>query len=133
MAGILTAYRLQQAGVKCIVAEAKTVGCGVTKNTTAKVTAQHGLIYSDIIKRRGVEAAKAYYEANRQAVADFKKLSEKYPCDFQEKSAFVYAVDRRDKLEREAQAYRQIGLSADLQETPPLPISTVGALEMKNQ
>lgn len=133
MAGILTAYRLQQAGVKCIVAEAQTVGGGVTQNTTAKVTAQHGLIYSDIIKRRGVEAAKAYYAANQQAVADFKELSEKYPCDFQEKSAFVYSVDQREKLEREAQAYQQIGLPADLQEAPPLPISTVGALEMKNQ
>lgn len=133
MVGILTAYRLQQAGVKCIVAEAGTVGCGITKNTTAKVTAQHGLIYSDIIKRRGVEAAKAYYETNQQAVAEFKKLAETYPCDFEGKSAFVYSVNQRDKLEQEAQAYQKIGLAGDLQETVPFPLPVVGALEMKNQ
>ena len=87
MAGILTAYRLGQAGVNCVVAEARTVGDGITKNTTAKVTAQHGLIYKDIIRRRGLEMAKAYLKANGQAVADFRDLSKQYPCDFEEKTA----------------------------------------------
>lgn len=133
MAGILTAYRLQQAGVNCIVAEGETVGSGITKNTTAKVTAQHGLIYGDIIKRRGVETAKAYLQANQQAVADFRTLSEQYPCDFEEKTAFVYSRDRRDKLEQEAQAYQKLDLSANLMESLPLPIDTVGALGMAQQ
>ena len=88
MAGILTAYRLGQAGVGCVVAEGRTVGGGITQNTTAKVTAQHGLIYDDILRRRGLEAAAAYLQANQQAVADFRSLSQKYPCDFEEETAF---------------------------------------------
>ena len=43
--------------------EAKTVGSGQTRNTTAKITSQHGLIYHkpvsythlDVYKRQGLE------------------------------------------------------------------------------
>ena len=35
IAGILCAYRLKKAGVNCIVAEAKEILDGITKNTTA--------------------------------------------------------------------------------------------------
>ena len=45
MCGLLCAYFLQQAGVRYALAEANTIGSGVTKNTTAKITSQHGLIY----------------------------------------------------------------------------------------
>ena len=43
MAGILCAYRLHQAGVPYLLAEAESIGNGTTKNTTAKLTSQHGL------------------------------------------------------------------------------------------
>lgn len=133
MAGILTAYRLGQAGVNCVVVEGRTVGDGITKNTTAKVTAQHGLIYGDIIRRRGLEMAKAYLKANQQAVADFRNLSKQYPCDFEEKTAYVYSRDRRDKLEQEARAYEKMGLAADWREKVPVPVETAGTLGMAHQ
>ena len=41
LAGILCAYRLQEAGVECAVVEADRIGCGVSGHTTAKITAQH--------------------------------------------------------------------------------------------
>ncbi len=133
MAGILTAYRMQQAGARCIVAEAKVVGSGITQNTTAKVTAQHGLIYGDIIKKRGLDAAQMYLTANQQAVADFCTLAEQYPCNFEAQNAYVYTTDNRDKLEQEAQAYQNLGLAADIVECPSLPIPVEGALCMHNQ
>lgn len=135
MAGILTAYRLQQAGVRCVVAEAKTVGSGITQNTTAKVTAQHGLIYGDIIKRRGLETAKMYLAANQQAITDFCALAEQYPCDFEEQNAYVYVTDteHREKLEQEARAYQQLGLAADIVDCPTLPVPVMGALSMDRQ
>ena len=43
MAGILTAWFLRQHGLSVIVLEANRVGSGQTQNTTAKITAQHGL------------------------------------------------------------------------------------------
>ena len=41
MAGILIAYFLEQAGVDYMLVEGKTIGDGITKKTTAKITSQH--------------------------------------------------------------------------------------------
>ena len=51
MAGLLCAYQLKKAGVDCIVAERKRIASGVTGDTTAKLTSQHGLIYSKLAKK----------------------------------------------------------------------------------
>ena len=53
MAGILTAWFLRQHGLSVIVLEANRVGSGQTQNTTAKITAQHGLIYERLIDQLG--------------------------------------------------------------------------------
>lgn len=60
LAGILTAYYLQQRGIKTIVLEADRIGSGQTKNTIAKITAQHNLIYHKLIQDFGEEKAKQY-------------------------------------------------------------------------
>ena len=133
MAGILTAYKLKEAGISSIVVEAKTIGSGTTQNTTAKITAQHGLIYADIIKRYGIEKAQLYYNANTNAISDFRVLSERYPCDFESKTAFVYTTESRAKIEREAGAYLKIGIPAKIEDKLPLPISVQSACSMENQ
>lgn len=58
MAGILTAYFLKQKGKECIVLEAGRIGSGQTRNTTAKVTSQHDLIYADLIRTKGEKQAR---------------------------------------------------------------------------
>lgn len=133
LAGILTAWRLKQAGISCIVAEARTVGGGVTKNTTAKITAQHGLIYADMIKRFGMEKARLYYDTNTRAVEAYRSLGAQFDCDIKEQTAFVYSTDSRAKLEREAEAYQKLKIGAGIKETLPLPVKTVGAVVMENQ
>jgi len=133
MCGILTAYWLQEAGLRCIVVEAKEVGGGATHNTTAKITAQHGLIYADLIERFGLEKARQYYETNSKTVARFHALDKQYPCDFEAQTAYVYATDARRKLEREAEAYHRLGLLSRIEERPPLPLDAVGVLAMEGQ
>lgn len=133
MAGILLAYRLKEAGLGCIVAEAKTIGSGATKNTTAKITAQHGLIYAELIARGGIEKARMYYQINTKAINDFQKLSSQFPCDFETKAAYVYSTDNREMLEKEAEAYLKIGIPAHIKENLLLPVKIKGALEMENQ
>ena len=51
IAGVLCAYLLHQAGVLYLLLEAETIGGGITKNTTAKITSQHGLIYDKLIRK----------------------------------------------------------------------------------
>ena len=49
--GLLCAWSLTQAGVDCLLAEADTLCSGVTGNTTAKITAQHRLVYHKLLNR----------------------------------------------------------------------------------
>ncbi len=83
MAGVLCAYRLEQAGVPYLLAEAKEIGGGVTKGTTAVLTAQHDALYTDLIAKFGVQKAKQYLDANLWAVRKFQELAKVYPCDFE--------------------------------------------------
>ena len=63
LTGLLCAYMLKNAGVDCILAEAGRICSGITRNTTAKITFAHGLLYDKLIKRFGQEPARLYLEA----------------------------------------------------------------------
>ena len=133
LCGILTAYFLKEAGARPIVVEAKQIGGGVTQNTTAKITAQHGLIYADLIARFGTERALQYYRANTRAIQRYRALAERFPCDFEEKTAHVYSTSNQQKLEREAEAYQKLQIPGKLTGSPDLPLETVGAVSMEGQ
>lgn len=75
IAGILCAYELQKAGVDYALIESERICGGITKNTTAKITSQHGLIYQDLIKKFGTEKARAHYDAKRARKAETGKNS----------------------------------------------------------
>ena len=87
MAGVLCAYLLHHAGVPYMLAEAETVCGGITKNTTAKLNSQHGLIYDKLIRTLGIERAKGYLSANQEALQKYRVLCDGIDCDFEEKNA----------------------------------------------
>ncbi len=131
--GLLCAYFLQERGIDYLLAEGEEICHGVTGNTTAKITAQHGLIYAQMIKHKGMEKTKLYLEANQRAVRKYAELAQRSGCDFVEKNAYVYSIDNRKKLEEEAEAYRLLGLGDEIVDTPELPFSTAGAVMMRQQ
>ena len=131
--GILCAYFLQERGIDYLLAEGQEICHGVTGDTTAKITAQHGLVYAKMIRHMGLEKTKLYLEANQKDVRNYAELAKNYACDFIEKASFVYSVDDRRKLEKEADSYRLLGLSDEMVETPELPFATAGAVVMQNQ
>lgn len=128
MAGILCAYFLQERGIDYILVEGSTIGSGITGNTTAKITSQHGLIYNKLLKSAGMEKAKWYLEANQNAVKKYFELCRDIDCDFEEKTAGVYSLDNRKKLEDEAEALHKLGFHSEILETEELPFPTVGAV-----
>lgn len=132
IAGVLTAYFLQQNGVKYALVEKGRICSGNTQNTTAKITAQHGLIYSKILRRSGVDAARKYLEANTAALNKYAELCEDIECDFEVKDNYVYSSNRA-KLEKEMLALQKIGYRAELYSEIPLPIRTAGAVKFPNQ
>ncbi len=133
MAGVLCAYRLAQAGVDCALVEADRIGCGITKNTTAKITAQHGLIYDKLIREFGVERARLYLEANQKALEEYCALCKNIDCDFEKKDSFVYSLGNRKKLDQELKALDKLGVGAEFVKDIPLPFPTVGAVKFRNQ
>lgn len=133
MAGLLCAYFLQEKGVDYMLVEGRRICSGVTKNTTAKITAQHGLIYGKLLKQNGAEKAKMYLEANQRAVEKYFQLCRDIDCDFQEKTSYIYSKDDPGKLEAEAEALHQIGYETKIAGTPELPFQTVGAVEFAHQ
>lgn len=133
MAGILCAYQLQQKGARVILVEAETIGSGTTGNTTAKITAQHGLIYKNMIKKHGTDKAIQYYQANSMALHAYHRLSQKVAFDYENKTAYIYSVSTSKHLEEEAAVYAQLGIPYHFQHNPPLPFKNVGALGMAGQ
>jgi len=133
MAGVLCAYQLQQAGVSYTLVEADTLCSGITKNTTAKITSQHGLIYGQLIRRFGVEGAQMYLRANEDALDTYRDLCADIACDFEEKDAFVYALNDREKIEKELSALEKLGYPAEFAETLPLPFPVAGAVKFPRQ
>lgn len=133
LAGILCASLLKARGIDCVVVEAKQIGTGVSCKTTAKVTAQHGLIYSQIEKKYGFPAAKKYLEANQAAVEAYRSLAQSIPCDFEEKNAYVYSQNNLQKLDAEARLYQRMGIEPVFLKQAPIPVGNVGALGMVRQ
>ncbi len=131
--GVLCAYLLEKAGVDYRLVEAKEIGSGITKDTTAKITCQHGLIYQKIADTYGLEQAGQYLSANRAALEQYHRLCGDVDCEFQFQDSFVYATENREKLEREANIIRRLGCPASLVTDVPLPVSTVGAVSIPGQ
>ncbi len=133
IAGILCAYTLKQEGVDCVLVEADRVCNGVTGNTTAKITVQHGLIYDTIIRQYGTETARLYLKAQQMALKRYDHLCRNISCHYTLQDACVYTVDDLRALEREAAAYERIGLKAKFCQHVDLPVNTQGALRVANQ
>lgn len=135
MAGILTAYMLSKKGAQVIVLEADRVGSGQTGRTTAKITAQHGVLYSKIVESFGRETAKLYAAANMQAVNRYKTIieHENIDCDFKRSNAYLYSVISREPLIKEAETARALGIDAVFSDDAGLPFKTVGAVSFKNE
>ncbi len=133
IAGILAAYFLQKRGVDYVLVEKNRICSGNTQNTTAKITFQHGIIYSKILKEAGLENAQMYLAANKAAFDEYARICNDINCDYEVKDNFVFSVNNRKKLEDELDALEKIGYKADLAESLPLPIKTQGAVCFRNQ
>ena len=133
LAGLLCAYRLKKAGVDCMLIEADRICQGVSRNTTAKITSQHGLVYGKLLGRFGEEKARLYYEANQKALAAYKDLAGSIECDFEEKDSYIYGVSSVSRLEKEMQALQKLHIPGEFTEETPLPFLVAGAVRFRDQ
>jgi len=135
MAGVLTAYFLQKQGKRVLIVEAKTIASGQTERTTAKITSQHGLKYSKLIKYIGEEKAKLYAQANEQAIAQYARLINELQieCQFERTDAFLYSMLESNALYEEVKAVEKLGIHVEFTTNTELPFEVKGAIKFEKQ
>ena len=137
MAGLLSAYYLKEQGKKVLVLEAKEIASGQTGRTTAKITGQHGLKYSRLIKDVGEKKARLYAQANEAAIREYDRLIQRrqIACQFERVPSYLYTRTPENValLQEEVKAASHLGINAFFTEETELPFSVKGAVCFPNQ
>src|SRR3954452_21479016 len=135
--GLTTAYLLSKSGMSVAVLEARAIALGTTGNTTAKVTALHGLPSARLMGPRAETAAHVYADANQTAVRRVEQIAtdEQIGCDMRRLSAYTYAESQEaaDQVRAEVDAARTAGVDARPAPDIPLPWSIAAAVELPEQ
>ena len=135
--GLTSAYLLKKEGKTVAVLDKDTVGGGTTGRTTGKITAQHNLIYEQLVKKHGEAAARAYGQANSAAIERIASIIKEanIDCDFRREDNYVFTSEASqvDTFKQEAATAEKLGLPAEYVESAPLPFDIVGAVVFRNQ
>lgn len=135
IAGILIGYFLKESGREVILIDKSEIASGNIKNTTAKITAQHDLIYHKLIKEFGEEKARQYANANKTAIRQYKEIIDrrKIDCEFEEQSAYVYSLGDIEEIIKEVEAAAKLGIDAEFVKEVELPFKINGAVKFNKQ
>lgn len=137
--GATTAYFLSKnSNLKIAILDKDKVCMGVSANTTAKITSQHGLFYKYLIQEFGKDFAKKYLFSNQEAIKIISEIIDKenIDCDFELQNAYVFATSEEElvKIEDEVKAVNSLGFNAEFIEKIELPINNIkGAIKFPNQ
>lgn len=135
LAGVLTAYMLQEQGLPVVVLECKETGCGITKNTTAKITSQHGLIYRKLMMYKGEERAREYASSNQKAIELYEEIINRLAidCDYQSMPNYIYTLDNEQRIRQEIEAAQKVGLPVAFTRETTLPFQIKAAVRFDRQ
>ncbi|MFI0807133.1 FAD-dependent oxidoreductase [Streptomyces echinatus] len=137
IAGLSTAHELVRAGLRVAVLEAGRVAAGVTGHTTAKLTAQHTLVYDRLRRTRGPDGARLYARSQSDAIEHAAALVAELgiDCEWETRDAYTYVRDRgrAEEVRAEAEAAREAGLPAVFTTETGLPFPVAGAVRVTGQ
>lgn len=137
IAGLCTAWELARAGREVTVVEADRIAAGVTGHTTAKVTAQHSLIYDDLRRTHGADGARLYARSQQDAVEHIAAVVDELgvDCDLERVPAYTWAESEEQdaKVRAEAEAAAEAGLPASYVTDTGLPFPVRGAVRVEDQ
>lgn len=133
LSGIANAYFLAKEGKDVILLEKDEILCGATGNSTGKFTAQHDIVYADLIKQFGRENARIYYDINREAILFGESIAEGDELRNADSILFSQSKYGTEKLQNEKKAYEDIGISGELGRNSELPLKTEATLTIKGE
>lgn len=135
--GLSAAIELQKSGAEVVVLEGRSVGAGVSGNTTAKLSALQGVTYDSMASSHGEETAAAYAQVNAWGIERVHQLAREHDidCALRQKPAFTYTEDpgQVQGLEAEAAAASAAGLPVELTEETDLPFDVAAAVRCERQ
>ncbi|MGV9010957.1 MAG: FAD-dependent oxidoreductase [Flavobacteriales bacterium] len=121
--GLSTGLALQQAGMKCLILEAHTIGFGTTGGTSAHINTFVDLSYDRMITKHGKENALLVSGAALEAAGRIRQWAKEYApdCNWQPQDAYMYATTDKqvDELESIVEGSRSVGMDASMVEKMP--------------
>jgi glycine/D-amino acid oxidase-like deaminating enzyme/nitrite reductase/ring-hydroxylating ferredoxin subunit len=136
--GITAALLLQRAGKKVAVLDMAHIGGGETGHTTAHLTEILDTRYHELISDFGRDGATQAAASSRASIEQIQEWISEYSidgCAFERLPGYLFTQNSEDadELKKETEALGQVGISANLVDTAPLPFATVKAIEIQNQ
>lgn len=138
LTGISCAYYLSKAGLKICILEKDKIIEKASGHTTAKITAQHGLIYKYLFDSYGKDTTQKYLDSNLEAITNIKNIidTENIDCDFEFQNSYIYTTDENQikKIKDEIKVLEKLNYNARFLDKINLPIANVkGAIEFHHQ
>ncbi|QCR34007.1 FAD-dependent oxidoreductase [Lysinibacillus sp. SGAir0095] len=133
LSGIYTAYLLAKKGMKVVLLEAKPAfAIGTTGHSTGKLTPQHGVVYSKLLKYFSAEDVFTYYEANRNAIESALQVASE--DSFERVDSYLYAttIPGKQTIEKELYAYNELNIPGVETTETELPFDVTSALKMED-
>jgi len=113
VAGISTAYELATKRQQVIVVDRGLICDGITARTSAHLAPLCDDLTAEMIKLRGEETSRAFYESQTTAVDRIEEIQkrEKIECDFQRLDGFLFQALNTDSriIDEELDAVRKVG------------------------
>jgi glycine/D-amino acid oxidase-like deaminating enzyme/nitrite reductase/ring-hydroxylating ferredoxin subunit len=135
--GLCTAWELARAGRSVVVVEAGRIAAGVTGYTTAKLCAQHTLIYARLRKSFDAETARLYAQSQLEAVEHVAETVDQLgiDCSWERAPAFTYTTspEQVQDIEAEVDAAVEAGVPASLTTETGLPFAVAAAIRVEAQ
>lgn len=133
MCGLLAGHFLKEQGANYAVVEKDTIAGGVTQNTTAKITAYHGLSYHKRLSRFGKEKTAGYLLANEKALEMYRQLTKNISCAFEEKDNYIYTMNDVGAVLSEIDAIAKIGGNVSYTEHVDIPLPAACGIRARRQ
>lgn len=124
--GITTALLLQQAGKKCLLLEAHTLGFGTTGGTTAHLNNFFDTPYHTVINDFGKENADLLARAAEEAMALIKKNVEAHniTCEYGETEGYIFSLNEEqdEELDKIVESAQSVGVDVNFTNSSLFPI-----------
>lgn len=137
IAGILSAYELIKTGKNVVLLEGHNFIGGTTGYTTSKLSAQHDIIYHELIQRHGEQKARSFYDANMEGIKAIREIAARYDieCGLREQNAYAYTNDesRVEEFKKEAEAYKQLNINGAFTDKLPIDVDVKAGIVMHEQ